>query len=118
MNKEFIPYEQALDLKKLGFDELHFGVYGKSEGTLFKVIGDKFDIIDDIHFIKVPLYQQAFKFFREKHNLVGLITTFNSRNNFRYAIYAEYIGVEDYNTYEEAELACLKKLIEIVKNKQ
>ncbi len=27
MNKEFIPYEQALALKELGFDEPCFGYY-------------------------------------------------------------------------------------------
>ncbi len=27
MNKEFIPYEQALELKELGFDEPCFGCY-------------------------------------------------------------------------------------------
>src|SRR5205809_372938 len=72
--KDFIPYEEALALKALGFEDAHFGVYGQSEGHwLFKVIGDKFDSVDDIHFIKAPLYQQAFDFFREKKRIDGLI---------------------------------------------
>jgi hypothetical protein len=28
MNKEFVPYEQALQLKELGFDEPCLGYYG------------------------------------------------------------------------------------------
>jgi hypothetical protein len=106
MEKEFIPYEQALALKELGFDEPCIGYY-------YNV-----NICFDSPGVNItPLYQQAFRWFREKCGLIGLITTFNSKDNFRFAIYAEHIGTEDYNTYEEAEKACLDELIKIVKNK-
>jgi hypothetical protein len=81
MNKEFIPYEQILELKALGFDGI--------------------------------LWQEAFRWFREKYG-------------FTYSIGVTNIGVvhvgttfllQDNASFEEAELACLKKLIEIVKNK-
>ena len=67
------------------------------------------------------LWQQAFRWFREKyrqHSYIteGLIYSFviNGKN------YEDYPNYEDnwFKTYEEAELACLKKLIEIVKEKQ
>jgi hypothetical protein len=116
MEKEFIPYEQAVALKELGFDEYCFGLYGKSEGTLFKVISEKFDDVDDLHFIKAPLWQQVFRWFREKcgfdltiqHNKKYIAIVYSSVKNF---------SIDEYDTYEEAELECLKKLIEIVKNK-
>jgi len=34
MNKEFIPYEQALELKELGFDEPCFGCYDEIKKIL------------------------------------------------------------------------------------
>ena len=112
MNKEFIPYEQALALKELGFDEPCFGMYYTKDGDIRKLdineIGD------------APLYQQAFRWFREKHNICGyIIETTNKYNKldgkFQYGISNSYYDV--YDTYEEAELACLNKLIEIVKAK-
>jgi hypothetical protein len=33
MNKEFVPYEQALALKELGFNEPCFGNYNNLTGT-------------------------------------------------------------------------------------
>jgi hypothetical protein len=126
MEKDFVTYEQSIDLRDLGFDESHFGLYGKSEDTLYKVIGDKFDVVDDIHFIKSPLYQQAFRWFREKYDLDSFVKhVYKSTIKVGYYFGIDkYKGVEFqtdfntwYNTYEEAEQACLDKLIEIVKNK-
>jgi hypothetical protein len=111
MNKEFIPYEQALELKELGFKK------DNDFGLLYKG--------DDIPSI---LYQQAFRWFREKHNLFSVIDVDQTMEPlFCYSL-SKYKGnfqwdnilptySELYYTYEEAELACLKKLIEIVKNK-
>jgi hypothetical protein len=67
--------------------------------------------------ILVPLYQQAFRFFREKYSMHGYVEG-------AYPWFRFYINWDDdrceghkESTYEEAELACLKKLIEIVKQK-
>jgi hypothetical protein len=117
MKKEFIPYEQALALKALGFDESCMGVYYGDEDDMQFVL----DVRETQYYaqkgykdgILAPTFSQVFRWFREKCGLIGLITTFYSKDNFRFAIYAEHIGTEDYNTYEEAELACLKKLIEM-----
>ena len=38
MNKEFIPYEQALELKELGFDEPCLGCYDDKAVFGFKVL--------------------------------------------------------------------------------
>jgi len=122
MTKEFIPYEQALELKQLGFNEQCFAAqkdniidYG-SEMHSFIYNMDCGDI-----WVALPLYQQAFRLFREKYDLTGLIHigsqefSFSiNQNGHRVSPLKEYL---DYNgTYEEAELACVKKLIEIVKN--
>jgi hypothetical protein len=135
MNKEFIPYEQALELKKLGFDDVCLGYYhttlsssgvdliiGKTPNRFYHLIRipEHFDTL-------APLYQQAFRWFREKKISNSAIHRYQDRTdgsiNFAYYIIHDY-GIdevkfmkEEYTSYEEAELACLKKLIEIAKNK-
>jgi len=124
---EFIPYEQALALKELGFDEpccanmfdytkphininipnrIRYFMPNYSENFNkeydFGVLGHK-----DI-FVSIPLYQQAFRWFRKKYDLRKQYGAFP-----HHTIIINYLidgGIE-----EEAELECLKKLIEIVK---
>ena len=71
--------------------------------------------------LSAPLYQQAFRWFREKYELSHSIEShFTDEWFYFYKIegkYRRYNEIQDFNTYEEAELECLKKLIEIVKNK-
>jgi hypothetical protein len=119
MNKEFIPYEQALELKELGFDEQCLACY--LADTLFT----SNDIIynsTDIPVIKAPLYQQAFRWFEYKgyRNYVAS-NQFGGKVNYWFAITPPeeltYSDTEGRTIKEEAELACLKKLIELVKNK-
>ena len=104
MNKEFIPYEQALELKELGFKK------DNDFGLLYKG--------NDIPAI---LYQQAFRWFREKYGLDYEITSAGKKGEY-HAFVDEYIYGNNGNSpsifsYEEAELACLKKLIIIVERK-
>ena len=111
MTKDFVTYEQSLALKELGFDE-----------PCLKTMLD-FDITYESN-IKMPLKQQAFRWFREKYklhsyiysdyswNISGGIWDLNGYKDLRYDW-----DSEPYATYEEAESACLDKLIEIVKTK-
>jgi len=140
MEKEFIPYEQALALKELGFSS-PYPIGGYQGGAVFYY--EKGNLYydgrpmysSDAHAgqIDAPLYQQAFRWFRDKYNLRGFIGFRPNVKQFDYHIYdmslsgKEYVKqrtMEEYNkdpkvgTYEEAELECLKKLIEAVKNKQ
>jgi hypothetical protein len=139
MNKEFVPYEESLALKELGFDEpclAHWYnetptnsegqclVYYKKPWDNQKIING---VIRDYYF--APTYSQAFRWFREKYNLQVYID-FYHKDSYFYKIKSQ-VGKRISNTtedvilqgtpvfprtYEEAELACLKKLIEIVKN--
>ena len=104
MEKEFIPYEQALALKELGFDEPCMSSRDMNNGE---------------GLIQLPLYQQAFRWFREKYQVHSTITSI-SQESWQWHITkpGESLGKlyeEDFYTYEKAELACLKHLIEIVK---
>ena len=116
----FVPYKIALELKDLGFNEECFAIYGKSEGHLFKIHTDKFDTVDELHFIKAPTFSQAFRFFREKYQLSSEISIFKNIWNFDIEDISNSIqlytsDIMCYNSYEEAELECLVKLIDIVK---
>ena len=129
MNKEFIPYEQALELKELGFNEECFAYYNNL-GVAYNRIKNTDTLIEAEHikgnWCTSPLYQQAFRWFREKYRLDSFIKqtwtgTFQQDNGYSYSILQEsdydyFLDLERF-TYEEAELTCLKKLIEIAKNK-
>jgi hypothetical protein len=131
MTQEFIPYEQALELKELGFDEEHFGGWFEYKGKIELVryvglIDDWWDSNAIDLDIKAPLYQQAFRWFRDKKLSDASINRHGEADggySYRWEIVHEYGTLEErhfkmgYNTYEEAELACLNKLIEIVKQK-
>ena len=123
MEKEFIPYEQALALKELGFDENCFGYFYKKE--LVMAILFKNNLKMGANVTQAPLYQQAFKWFREKYGLVHRIdrdggwwicTILNLYDEKEQG--AIEIHIKRYpDTYEEAELECLIKLKTIVKTK-
>ena len=131
MEKEFVPYEQALSLKELGFDKITFGVYYISDDKHEVVVSNgpynygKNTGIYKKYNVLTPTFSQAFRWFREKYNLIPDIQYYGNWNFeiFRIGEFAE--PMDDVNvdytfkggTYEEAELECLKKLIEIVKNK-
>jgi hypothetical protein len=66
MEKEFIPYEQALTLKELGFDEPCFGWF---TDTHLRIGFVESKHVQGENEILAPLYQQAFRWFREKYNI-------------------------------------------------
>jgi hypothetical protein len=118
MKKEFIPYEQALELKELGFNEPCLSFYKTYNGiTILTELENDYECT-------APLYQQAFRWFREKYNLICSVQ-YMGKNKINwwdihivghYNIHYEEMCMK-HQSYEEAELECLKKLIEIAKNK-
>jgi hypothetical protein len=140
MKKEFIPYEQALALKKLGFDEPCFGYYrttlipsNYTEYFLELERGMNDDFEDNRNYFlledtcSAPTFSQAFRWLLDKHHLYGVvIPTVTMDWTFKTMTVAQgmvevppynHVDACDYSSREEAELACLKKLIEIVKQK-
>jgi hypothetical protein len=123
MNKEFVEYNEALALKELGFNEPCFYKFHKG-GFQINSLSDGQNYNDGsfgVNLISAPLYQQAFRWFREKYNLYQFVH-YHNRPEYTFAVYND-IEINwtlhekvSFNTYEEAELECLKKLIEIVKN--
>jgi hypothetical protein len=122
MEKEFVPYELAFKLVyDLGFKEkclatidhinyLHIkGTKSSSRGAMF------YDTVD------CPTFSQAFRWFREKYNLKSCIMFRTSMEDdkeyYDWLIKGQEVVYRHFKTYEEAELACLEKLIEIVELK-
>lgn len=128
MEKEFIPYEQALSLKELGFDEKCISVYlthSKQPYPIYRPYTNN----ENTDEVLRPTFSQAFRFFREKYKLYHEIRIGHDEDKlwWNYYIYKielgyDYEPINDDNesgvdTYDEAELKSLKKLIEIVKQK-
>ena len=145
--KDFIPYQQALALKELGFDEPCCATYDEDKNFELQDFFQTYETFPS-HIIAAPTFSQAFRWFREKYDLVHEISwsKYKGGLNFDYDIFSlvlptdAELGDEDdiasdksmetydslvdkdfrhkeSDTYEEAELACLQKLIEIVKQK-
>lgn len=119
MENQFIPYEQALQLRELAFDELCFATYNSSKRLIFE---NARMLKNSTYFwVKTaPLWQQAFDWFREKHNLFGYFDCPEyDISTYGYRVYIigdseEYSG--ELETYEEARLECLKDLIRLCKS--
>ena len=114
MEKEFVPYELAVKLKALGFDEEGLGTYSVS--------GQVLPLKPYTTENKAILFQQAFRCFREiGYRYTISFDSFMKNGMFYFEIWENgkcwFETDFDYNTYEEAELACLTKLIEIVESK-
>ena len=142
MTEYFIPYEQAIKLKQLGFPQNDYlSWYGGINKLTYDQEYNEEDFRDFC--CAAPLYQQAFRWFREKHELECCLKMnydiLNSRvmylngkevsprliigdkkwelmnrESVAYKMKPDYY--EKTYTYEEAELACLNKLIEIVES--
>lgn len=123
IQKEFVPYEEALALKELGFNEPCLSIYDKDsvlQRSLleYPIINSKNGFHEKWNIITAPLYQQAFRWFREKYGLKSWIQE-HTADTFIYEIRPHKLTdykegeIYVYEVYEEAEIACLKKLIEI-----
>jgi hypothetical protein len=126
IENEFVPYEQALALKELGFDKECFAYFfynGAYSKWVLNVDNKEYEYSNTI---KAPTFSQAFRFFRERHKLYYDIKMIGSWDKPQYSYLvsgrtmnnpAHMWWYENKDSHEEAELACLIKLIEIVKNK-
>jgi hypothetical protein len=128
MKNEFVTYEQAVKLKELGFNESCLFWFDEKNITFFKEFPmeqpSNFNIT---HLVSAPLKQQVFTWFREKYNLdCSIINWHNCLENWCFRImnlvmsdnnnldYDSYLIEENYDSYEDAELACIDKLISLI----
>jgi hypothetical protein len=121
MEKEFVPYEIALALKGLGFDEPCLAQWDEMELYPLQQGGESayFEPNKNSRLsfnTMAPTFSQCFRWFREKYGLFATIDGLEERLYYKITQTNEYS--KEYSTYEEAELECLKKLIEIVKSQK
>ena len=125
MDKEFVPYEEALALKELGFDEPCFGGYDMETLKLWIGYLNDGEQFNREYYYPAPTFSQAFRWFREKnYNVTYRKMDYGNDSVFTGYYYTIYKGIKIIDLhgadkrskiYEEIELACLRKLIEIVK---
>lgn len=140
--KDFINYNQALELKELGFDEPcfvkvwwlnsinrhtnepfnpHITINGQDIKFEYPIPEkhplSEFGVLE----LQVPTFSQAMKWFDDNTELKGFVCPSIKEEHFDWLIridWEEEIECEEaYSSRQEAESACLDKLIEIIKSK-
>lgn len=119
MENEFIPYDEALALKMQGFDEPCLAWY-EIGGSILRPNATKVTLGTDqtnsnSAMVSAPLYQQAFRWFRDRELYQEIQVDTTTYPKFSYRIVNSFgamiIAENLYKSYEEAELECLKYLI-------
>ena len=133
MKDLFVNYNQALDLKEIGYDEYSwFGM----ECSLYKSDGNHTfyaNGIGDNTYISAPLKSEVLQWFRDKHQLFGEVSTdCTTEPKFCY-LYRKFIGNPNdltekewgwegglysvlFRKYEQAESELIDSLISYIKN--
>jgi len=125
--KDFIPYEQAFALKELGFDEpclAYWNFYTRELNY-----NGQPSIFSNEDVIQLPTFSQTFDWFEKTHSIFVqrmIDTNVNEIMDITYTIKSwkfPPIEIKFENPYDcfdknKSELACLKELIELVKQKQ
>ena len=118
IENEFVPYEQALALKKLGFNNYCLTCY--LNGSLQTDPSEIFWFQHSYRshskqeFVSAPTFSQAFRWFREKYNVHSSPRKYDETKWWvEWGTWTSPV----FETYEEAEFSWLEKLIEIVKTK-
>jgi len=130
MIKEIVPYEESVALSQIGFVQSCWHAYhdltwpSKEDKHKLETFHNLTSYTESyahqyINPVLAPTFSQAFRWFRDKYDLYCYVEPYKD-NQFDYVVVSDLFGQEDcdgelLNTYEEAELACLRKLIEIVK---
>lgn len=103
MKDQCIPYELELKLKELGCNDFFHYMTHDPYPTENKGI----------------IWQQAFDWFREKHNINAYVIDTNMFTHYSYLIIDRnsqkvYSTYADYDDYKDAQLNCLNHLIKII----
>jgi hypothetical protein len=108
MKQEFVPYEQALKLKQLGFDEPCLSIYDKDsvlQRSLleYPIINSKNGFHEHWNIITAPLYQQAFRWFRDKNLSDSCVCRYQGRDGGVYYYYCinNDFGIEETRHFKE-----------------
>ena len=112
MREQFVTYDIALKLKKLGFDELCFGLY---KNEIFYRDYDTFQWSEFSNCIKAPLWQQAISWLYEKYGIEIYYGT-GDYSIVKHDYVCLYKTVHNTSLYEKWENAILETL-KLLENK-
>lgn len=131
MEEHFLTYEQSLAVKELGFDEPCLAYYDVHKLICYTGMKDQntntfwnhFYNKNQFYAFSSPLKSQFLKWVRDKGykpNIVNNVSS--SKDGFYYFdlwLSGQLLCEPDYifETYEQAEDACINKIIELLKNK-
>jgi len=120
--KDIVSFAQALELCSIGFDEPTFCMYEIENKQLCLCYLDEDGLYMPNKDFHAPTKGQVFRWFREKYDLPNHIDTYWQHDwndySYQWSITENHIAwtsIEHYKTYEEAENACIDKLIELIK---
>lgn len=123
---DLVPINHALTLRNHGFAEnTDYTYYRLPDGDIKPHL---IHYPENIIVVRAPYFQEVFRWFRVNHNIDKCIDhmvvegSADTQKRYFYQITIKHKGlfinsiyVQDmYETYENAELACLEKLIEII----
>lgn len=120
MNNNFLPYQESSDIEDIGFNEECFGYYvNKDESFHYypKPYKERNKFV-----VGAPLYQQAFKFFRDEYNLhPEIVPAAGPAGRYNIALH-DWLYEDDGKgprllefSYEGAELYCIREMIKMTK---
>jgi len=125
-----VPFEIAKELQSMEYDGIYQHVYDE----LGFIQNEKEMNEYNLPKISAPSIDEVFGWFRYKYKIYSAVLPFRENENdliIFYYVYCEDDGIYpvllndcdlnasdlNFETYDEAEFACLNKLIEIIKNK-
>lgn len=134
MDKEleclFVPYDQALELRNLGFDDKCFYQYTYKKddscvvnGELIPVVDDRnmpiqrnnteISVCSDDNCFAAPLYAQAFSFLRKKYDFyheIHVDRTLEPKFCFEFHWYQKFLKVLETNFYPWKDVTMRKEM--------
>ncbi len=136
MKNQFLPYELALQLKELGFNEECFGLYNPNIHLDFYSKNSNIDLITDNKNVvcSAPLWQQVIDWFRINHSIYIAILPFRDNEDeielsYYYSLVQDDEELNDilcnevdlgamddlYDNYEECRNDVIQKAIDLIK---
>jgi hypothetical protein len=129
MEKEVVPYEESVALAQIGFVQSCWHAYhdltwpSKEDKHKLETFHNLTSYMSShahqyVNPVLAPTYSQAFRWFREQYGLCLVIKPIDDKKlDLGYNLLKNGLIMSAHLTYETAELFCLRKLIEIIKNK-
>lgn len=125
LDNEYVDYVLSKTLKELDYKNRTMCTYlynvDEFRWKLHLLISEN----KHVHMVSAPLWQQVFDWFRVEHKLLGLVSNNNNPDNGKWCfdVHRLPVGVavlwqpghEVYDTYDEAKVACIEKMCEVIK---